>query len=733
MNTSNNTNNVLGLRGNTVDTREDSTSNTNYNITFCKNKKNQSLLYDTSLHYNPSTETLTVPNISTSGPLNASTINITDTDTAGTYYLTFVDDSGNTKTLRCDKTLTALSYNPNTGIFNAEKFNGEFLTIDSTPNNSDFLLTCITPTPSTYNQILYTDITYNPQTNILKVGKLDNCFALTSSGGNLPILFIDHTSTGKQFLYNSGLFYINPTLGEFLLQGNITTQNISASEITITGNGGLLNLEGSDHCYIQFYPDTISAGRKGYLGYPGSAIDDLVMVNQNSNAGIGLYTTGGNLFINNSGDVGIANTSPLVPLHIIGSSAGPTSTGLDGIVQIATNTGQNDNKLCLGVENGDYSWLQAYKYNTSFEYGNLCLNPAGGNVAIGTSLTQWNLRVDEDAHFGDDLDNSKYGMVQITRPGNQGDTKFHQSFVRNGHTVCGLGFLNNSSVFAIQNQSNNNTSSNGIFMTGNLVGINNSAPSQPLDVTGIINYTDRLIGGQSNGAENNHIDCYDSGSSTTRGIYLNYYANSGSGYACYINASPSPRTAGLACFGTSLFTGFISKSGGGFNIKHPLLGDNYRLVHSFGEAPKADNIYRGKAQLINGTIDVNLDTENNMTEGTFIALNTNFNVYVNNNDENSWNLVKGKLNGNILTIYSNNPECNAVIDYLVIAERHDEFMKSDTNDATDCCGKIIVERPATKTECNSFVNKDNEGSNNWKDYYKENCQCIDPYKCYDLH
>ena len=190
MNTNSNTNSVLGLRGNTVDTREDSTSNTTYNITFCKNKKNQSLLYDTAMNYNPSTETLTVPNISTSGPLNASTINITDTDTAGTYYLTFVDDSGNTKTLRCDKTLTPLSYNPNTGIFNAEKLNGEFLTIDSTPINSDFLLTCITPTPSTYNQMLYTDITYNPQTNILKVGKLDNCFALTSSGGNLPILFL---------------------------------------------------------------------------------------------------------------------------------------------------------------------------------------------------------------------------------------------------------------------------------------------------------------------------------------------------------------------------------------------------------------------------------------------------------------------------------------------------------------------------------------------------------------
>ena len=103
-------------------------------------------------------------------------------------------------------------------------------------------------------------------------------------------------------------------------------------------------------------------------------------------------------------------------------------------------------------------------------------------------------------------------------------------------------------------------------------------------------------------------------------------------------------------------------------------------------------------------------------------------------NENSWDMVKGKLNGNILTIYSNNPQCNAIIDYLVIGERQDEFMKSDKNDATDCCGKIIVERPSTKREINGSVDKDDISSEFWKDYYdSENCKCIDPHQYYDLH
>ena len=761
-------------------TMTNTSTNVGYYLVFSSSPStgNNTSYVNANLNYNPSTNTLTggvFNGTSFSGNANsattattasvATTLSLTATTTNVGYYLVFSGSpsTGNSAILVSN----TLSYNPSTDVMSCGVVNsnlsGNISTIDATANNSDFLLTSITPTPSTYNQMLYTDITYNPQTKILKVGKIDNCFALTGSGSNLPILFIDHTATGKQFLYNNANFYYNPTLGEFLLQGNTTTQNINCNNLTLTSTDagsnsdpklilyrnsaspsindyiGEIQFKGrntdpADTIYAKIncvLADASSAGGQSYIettllksGSPilisrqfttefqllnncglnvdnyieakghcviegdvgiglaiGSSLtyklevydttsfhcknairssDQTLEISSYYQAGVGQYsylqsrqeatqTNYSHLALNPSGgNVGIGLTNPLVELHIQGNSGAISSNGLDGIVQIATGNTQTANKLCFGVVDDDYSYLQAYKNNSggsAFAFGDIILNSGGGNVGIG--LTN---------------------------------------------------------------------------------------PSQRLDVSGIINYTDRLIGGQLNGANNNHIDCYNSGVSTTRGIYLNYYANTGTGYACYINASPSPRSAGLAVFGTSLFTGFISKSGGGFNIKHPVLGHNYRLVHSFVEAPEASNMYRGKAKLINGTINVNLDKENNMTEGTFIALNTNFNIYVNNNDENSWDMVKGKLNGNILTIFSNNPECNAVIDYLVIGERHDEFMKSDKNDATDCCGKIIVERPATKTECNGCVDKDNEGSEYWKDYYnKENCECIDPYKCYDLH
>jgi hypothetical protein len=135
--------------------------------------------------------------------------------------------------------------------------------------------------------------------------------------------------------------------------------------------------------------------------------------------------------------------------------------------------------------------------------------------------------------------------------------------------------------------------------------------------------------------------------------------------------------------------GSLSKSSGSFKIEHPLeeKKDTHYLVHSFVESPQANNIYRGKVQLLDGMATVNLDEVSTMTEGTFVALNRDIHTYTSN--ESDWDAVRGSVEGNILTIECQNSQSTATVSWLVIGERQDKHM-FDT-DWTDENGKVIVE------------------------------------------
>ena len=141
--------------------------------------------------------------------------------------------------------------------------------------------------------------------------------------------------------------------------------------------------------------------------------------------------------------------------------------------------------------------------------------------------------------------------------------------------------------------------------------------------------------------------------------------------------------------GNLYITGALSKGSGSFKIDHPLEAkkDTHHLVHSFIEGPQADLIYRGKATLVDGTATVNIDTAAGMTEGTFVALNTDVQCFTSN--ESDWDAVKGSVSGNTLTITCKNSSSTATISWMVVGERQDQHMK-DT-DWTDSDGKVIVE------------------------------------------
>lgn len=134
--------------------------------------------------------------------------------------------------------------------------------------------------------------------------------------------------------------------------------------------------------------------------------------------------------------------------------------------------------------------------------------------------------------------------------------------------------------------------------------------------------------------------------------------------------------------------GALSKGSGTFLIDHVLDPENKNLYHGFVEAPRYDLIYRGRAQLVNGKVTVSIDLASGLTRGTFKALTQNVQVSSLQNNE-TFDRVIGSVHGGQLTIESESPSSTATIDWVVIAERADPFIKS--HKGTDADGHLITE------------------------------------------
>lgn len=170
----------------------------------------------------------------------------------------------------------------------------------------------------------------------------------------------------------------------------------------------------------------------------------------------------------------------------------------------------------------------AQSNDTSHAYDTLHVNSlsVGGNINSAFPLNVASkARFSNQAHFGDSFDDTPYGWgIQIARPTNQGDTRFHLSFVRAGQWVAGMGFLQSSNTFAIQNYGNNSVAT-GIFITsGSNVGINNRTPSTTLDVNGVISMSGNYF--YMNGTGSMYSDANNIAMFTNGGYIFSNYTNS---------------------------------------------------------------------------------------------------------------------------------------------------------------------------------------------------------------
>ena len=137
-------------------------------------------------------------------------------------------------------------------------------------------------------------------------------------------------------------------------------------------------------------------------------------------------------------------------------------------------------------------------------------------------------------------------------------------------------------------------------------------------------------------------------------------------------------------------TGTITGYSKNFKINHPL-GKKKWLYHGSVEGARYDNIYRGKKMLKNGFAEVNIDTDCNdtdgMTFGTFDKLNTNAQLFLQNNK--TYDNVRGTIKQGIINITSENTEDEIEVDWMVVAERKDKGIIDSplTNDR----GNLICE------------------------------------------
>jgi hypothetical protein len=136
--------------------------------------------------------------------------------------------------------------------------------------------------------------------------------------------------------------------------------------------------------------------------------------------------------------------------------------------------------------------------------------------------------------------------------------------------------------------------------------------------------------------------------------------------------------------------GGISATTKNFKIEHPL-DSNMILYHTSLEAPRYDNIYRGKTIIKNGYGEVNIDKECNTTggmiEGTFKKLNKNSQLFLQNND--TFDNVKGNIDNNIIKIYCENKNKDIKVNWIIIGERDDDEIKK--LEITDISGCLICE------------------------------------------
>ena len=402
--------------------------------------------------------------------------------------------------------------------------------------------------------------------------------------------------------------------------------------------------------------------------------------------------SGGDSYITNAGSFGfgIGTNDPKEKLHV--STGNDSNSG--NITFLIGGTEGTNARTGRIIKNTSSPYEMTIRANDFSGSGNLILNDDGGNVSIGTTdtpLTKLDVHGTSTAGFGTP-------QVAITGRDNA-----------NHYFTMGFGYTNGTTklpaeIGFFEGTSSGNTKGSLVFATRNAT--TDTAPTERMRIDEVGNIGIGTDSPDDYYATQLVLDCPDNGGmtflsgNTTHASGIFFADGTGaSAYRGQMVYDHNNDSFGIWTGATNAmmidssqavaFSGALSKGSGSFKIDHPLESkkDTHHLVHSFVEAPQADNIYRGKATLSSGSVEINLDTVSGMSEGTFVLLNTDIQCFTSN--ESDWDAVKGSVSGNKLTISCQNTDSTATVSWLVIGERQDQHM-IDTN-WTDENGKVIVE------------------------------------------
>ena len=153
------------------------------------------------------------------------------------------------------------------------------------------------------------------------------------------------------------------------LGGKVTAQTgigttSPASKLHVKANGSILRLEGSDHAYMEWYPQG-TVTRFGWFGYPSANSVDLTISNQSATGAFSINTNSLERFrINSSGLVGIGTSTPSSTLTVGNASGSINGEITINPAAIANEGGQITLKKSVNGSTADWM-IDQYGTNTS--------------------------------------------------------------------------------------------------------------------------------------------------------------------------------------------------------------------------------------------------------------------------------------------------------------------------------------------------------------------------------